>query len=56
MDTCKVCGTILPFSGMKCPKCGYSKDGAAAAPGVGAGPAKMFNSDKHILIMNLTKF
>ena len=25
MDTCKVCGTILPFSGMKCPKCGYTK-------------------------------
>ena len=22
MDTCKACGTILPFSGMKCPKCG----------------------------------
>jgi uncharacterized membrane protein len=41
---------------MKCPKCGYSKDGAGATPGVGAGPAKMFNSDKHILIMNLTKF
>ena len=54
MDTCKACGTILPFAGMKCPKCGFSKDGDNAAPA--GGPAKLFNSDKHILIMNLTKF
>ena len=54
MDTCKACGTILPFAGMKCPKCGFSKDGDNAA--VSGGPAKPFNSDKHILIMNLTKF
>ena len=57
MDTCKVCGTILPFSGMKCPKCGFAKDGTGATAGaVAGGPARMFNSDKHILIMNLTKF
>ena len=54
MDTCKACGTILPFAGMKCPKCGFSKDGENAAPA--GGPARPFNSDKHILIMNLTKF
>ena len=54
MDTCKACGTILPFAGMKCPKCGFSKDGDNAAPA--GGPARPFNSDKHILIMNLTKF
>ncbi len=53
MDTCKACGTILPFAGMKCPKCGFSKDGDNAAAG---GPARPFNSDKHVLIMNLTKF
>ena len=54
MDTCKSCGTILPFAGMKCPQCGFSKDGDNAAPA--GGPARPFNSDKHILIMNLTKF
>ena len=54
MDTCKACGTILPFAGMKCPKCGFSKDGDNAAPA--GGPARPFNSDKHVLIMNLTKF
>ena len=60
MDTCKACGTILPFSGMKCPRCGFAKDGAGAPAGFGgpAGGSKagMFNSDKHVLIMNLTKF
>lgn len=60
MDTCKACGTILPFSGMKCPKCGFAKDGAGAPAGfagsAGASAAKMFNTDKHVLIMNLTKF
>ena len=57
MDTCKACGTILPFSGMKCPRCGFSKDGAGAAPaGAAPGAARMFNTDKHMLIMNLTKF
>ena len=54
MDTCKACGTILPFAGMKCPKCGFSKDGENAAPA--GGPARPFNSEKHVLIMNLTKF
>lgn len=60
MDTCKACGTILPFSGMKCPKCGFAKDGAGAPAGfnggAGGSAARMFNTDKHILIMNLTKF
>ena len=54
MDTCKACGTILPFAGMKCPKCGFSKDGENVAPA--GGPARPFNSEKHVLIMNLTKF
>ena len=54
MDTCKACGTILPFAGMKCPKCGFSKDGENAAQA--GGPARPFNSEKHVLIMNLTKF
>ena len=59
MDTCKACGTILPFSGMKCPKCGFAPDGAPQGPSpfaAAGGSAKTFNSDKHILIMNLTKF
>ena len=67
MDTCKACGTILPFSGMKCPKCGFAKDGAGAPAGFGgpaggfggtstAAAARMFNTDKHVLTMNLTKF
>ena len=56
MDTCKACGTILPFAGMKCPRCGFSKDGDNAAAAAAGGPAKPFNSDKHVLIMNLTKF
>ena len=60
MDTCKACGTILPFSGMKCPKCGFAQDGAGAPAGFGSAAggaaARMFNTDKHVLIMNLTKF
>lgn len=55
MDTCKACGTILPFSGMKCPRCGYSKDETGAAGGDASATIKPFNTEKHVLIMNLTK-
>lgn len=31
MDFCKTCGTVLPFAGMKCPKCGNGAENAGAA-------------------------
>lgn len=54
MEFCKACGNIMPFGGMKCPRCGYSKDGAG--DNATGGPAPFFNADKHRLVMDLQKF